>query len=158
MPPKRDKAIKDIVYQSDMENIISHCKVCRVAMIDNEEPYLLAFCFGYRNKTIYLHCAKEGKKIDVLKKNNRVCVLFDTDHDIFARHEEVACSWRLRYRSVLAYGNAEIVEDYDEKTEGLDCIMRSFSDREFNYSPPSVKNVAVIKIKIERMTGRSFEY
>ncbi|MFP4023898.1 MAG: pyridoxamine 5'-phosphate oxidase family protein [Thiohalospira sp.] len=155
---KRDKAIQDIVGMDELEAIIKKCKVCRVGMVDGDSPYVLAMNFGYEDQTIWLHCAKEGKKIDILKRNNKVCLEFDTDHKIFARHEHVACSWRYAYRGVLVHGHALFVEDYEEKMKGLNILMKNFSDREFEYSKPAVNNILVIKIPVESITGRSFEY
>lgn len=153
-----DKAIKDIHDPAALEDIIRRSKVCHVGMIDGNRPYVLAFNFGYHNKTIFLHCAQEGKKIEILKKNNQVCIEFDTDHELFARHEKVACSWRYRYRSVICYGKAEFVEGFQEKTESLKIFMSQYSDRDFSFSKPAVNNIRIIKIKIEQWSGRSFEY
>jgi len=155
---KRDRSIKDIVDQKQKEDIINKSKVCHVSFVDNGKPYVLAFCFGYKNNVIYLHTAKEGKKLKILQKNNNVCVVFDTDHELFHRHEHIACSWRLKYRSVIAFGKAEFVEDYDEKIEGLEIFMHNYAEREFEFSKPSVDNVEIIRIIIDEMTGRSFEY
>lgn len=154
----RDKAIKDITNKDEILDVISKCKVCHIGFVDNETPYVLAFNFGYKDNTIYIHCAKEGHKIEILKKNNQVCVVFDTDHDLFARHQEVACSWRMRYKSVMAWGKAEILNDYNQKVEGLNIFMKNYSELDFNFSAPSVNNVNVICIKIEKITGRKFEY
>jgi len=158
MAKVREKAIKDIIEDVELEQIIRKCKVCHLGMIDQDQPYVLGFNFGYSNKTIWLHGAKEGKKIDVIQANNNVCVYFDTDHELFFRDEPVACSWRWRYRSVLAYGKAIILEDFDQKVEGLNIIMKNFTDRTFEYSKPAINNVMVMKIQIDRWTGRSFEY
>ena len=155
---KRDKAIRDIINFSEIENIIKRAKVCHVGMVDGNSPYVLGFNYGYQNRTIYLHCAKEGKKIDILRNNNNVCVEFDTDHDYFFRHEHVACSWRMRYRSVIVFGKAIFVEKYEEKIEGLKIFMNHYSDKNFDFSPPSVDNIEIIKIIIEQATGRQFEY
>ncbi|HSH50614.1 MAG TPA: pyridoxamine 5'-phosphate oxidase family protein [Bacteroidales bacterium] len=155
---KRDKAIQDIVGMDELEAIIKKCKVCRVGMADGNSPYVLAMNFGYEDQTIWLHCGKEGKKVDILKRNNKVCLEFDTDHKIFARHEHVACSWRYAYRGVLVHGHALFVEDNEEKMKGLNILMKNFSDREFEYSKPAVNNILVIKIPVESITGRSFEY
>lgn len=155
---KRDKTIKDITDGQELEDIIKRSKVCHIGMVDGEKPYVLAFNFGYRNKTIYFHTARVGKKLDILKKNSNVCVEFDVDHELFSRHEHVACSWRMKYRSVIAYGKAVIIEDYDEKVEGLKIFMKNYSDKEFEFSPPSVNNINIIKIEVENMTGRKFEY
>src|SRR3989339_641446 len=97
---KRDNAIKDIIELDELEAILKKCKICRVGMVDVDTPYVLAMNFGYEDQTLWLHCAKEGKKVDILKHNNKVCIEFDTDHKLFARHEQVACSWRFAYRSV----------------------------------------------------------
>lgn len=155
---QRDKAIKDIVRKEEMLEIINQCKFCHIGFVDGDMPYVLGFNFGYEDNIIYLHCAKEGKKLDIIRKNNNVCVMFDTGHEFFHRHEHVACSYRMRYKSVMAIGKAYIVDDYDEKMKGLQILMRQYSDRSFEYSKPSVDNVVIIKIEIEKMTGRKFEY
>jgi len=155
---RRDRTIKDINKAEIQEEIIKDCKVCHISFVDGNKPYGLAFCFGYEDRTIYLHTSIAGKKLDILKKNNNVSIIFDTDHKLFYRHENMACSWRMRYRSVIVTGKAEFVEDYDEKIKGLEIFMRNYADREFEYSKPSVDNVNVIKIKVDQMTGRSFEY
>lgn len=155
----RDKAVKDILQKNELEEVINKCKVCHVGMIDeNNFPYVLGFNFGYQDEMIYIHTSQEGRKIDVLKNNNNVCVYFDADLDLFARHEKVACSWRMRYRSVLVNGKAEFVNDFDEKVEALNIFMKNYSDLEFNYSKPAINNVNIIKIKVDSWTGRSFEY
>ncbi len=155
---KRDNAIKDIIELSDLEEVIGKCKICRVGMVDGDEPYVLAMNFGYEDQTVWLHCAKEGKKVEILKRNNKVCLEFDADHKLFARHEHVACSWRFAYRSVLIHGNALFVEDYDEKIKGLNIFMKNYSDADFEYSKPSVDNIFIIKVPVGSITGRSFEY
>ena len=155
---KRDNAIKDIIELHKLEEIIKKCKICRVGMVDGDVPYVLAMNFGYEDQTVWLHCAKEGKKIDILKRNNKVCIEFDTDHKLFARHDHVACSWRYAYRSVLVHGNAILIDNYNEKIKALNIFMKNYSDREFEYSKPSVDNILIIKIPVESITGRSFEY
>ena len=158
MKVKRDKAIKDISNLDELEAIIYRCKNCYVAMVDGNRPYVLGFNFGYKDKTIYLHTLAYGKKIEILKKNPNVCVEFDIDHRLFSRHEHVACSWRMAYKSVLAYGKVNFVEDYDEKLKGLKILMQNYSDKEFKFNKPSVDNILILKIPIEEITGRSFEY
>jgi len=155
---QRDKAIKDIVRKDEMLDVINRAKICHVGFVDGDKPYVLGFNFGYENDNIYLHCAREGKKLEILEKNNNVCVFFDVDHEFFHRHEKVACSYRMRYKSVMAIGKAYIIDNYDEKIKALNVIMKHYTDKEFEYSKPSVDNVKIILIKIEKMTGRKFEY
>ena len=142
-----------------MERIILKCDVCYIGMVDqNSEPYVLPFNFGYKDNTIYLHSAQTGKKINILENNNRVCVAFSTDHVLRWVNEDVACSWGMKYRSVLAYGRVEFIEDYDEKVEALNVVMSNYSDNKFEYSKPAVMDVKTYKVVIERMEGRAYGY
>ena len=55
-------------------------------MMDGEWPYLLAMNFAYSYEDgqliIYLHSAKEGKKLDLLRKDDHVCFEMDYDHEM----------------------------------------------------------------------------
>ena len=121
-------------------------------------PYLLPMNFGFKDGVIYIHGAQKGKKIDILKVNPQVCVNFSTDHQLRFQSEEVACSWSMRYRSVLAYGRVEFITDPTEKISALDIVMAQYSDRSFLYNPPSIREVNVWKIKVDRFEGRIFGY
>jgi nitroimidazol reductase NimA-like FMN-containing flavoprotein (pyridoxamine 5'-phosphate oxidase superfamily) len=65
----------------ELIEIINGYKVCRLAMVDNSEPYVVPLNFGYRRDdsviTILLHCAREDRKINILKQNNQVCIEMD---------------------------------------------------------------------------------
>jgi nitroimidazol reductase NimA-like FMN-containing flavoprotein (pyridoxamine 5'-phosphate oxidase superfamily) len=114
--------------------------------------------FGYSDNVIYLHGNPKGKKNDILSANPFVCLSFSTDHDLRYVNEEVACSWSMRYRSVLVYGKVEFLQTAEEKIKGLNIIMAHYSDREFSYSEPAVREVQVYKVVIERMEGRAYGY
>jgi hypothetical protein len=155
---KRDKAIEDIRDKGQMEEIIGQCSICHVGMVDGDRPYVLAFNFGYHDGAIYLHCAQEGKKLEVLRRNPKVCVEFNTGHELFARKARIACTWRWRYRSVLAHGKAELIEDYNRKVDALNVLMGNYTEMDFAYAKPAVNNVMIIRIAVEEMSGRQFEY
>ena len=126
-------------------------------MVDeNQRPYVVPFNFGYKDMTIYLHSGQAGKKIDILKKNNNVCVAFSTGHSLSAQTESVACSYIMSYKSVICYGKVEFIEEYEKKIEALNIIMKQYIDRNFTYSAPSVKNVLVYIVIVEEMTAKEF--
>ena len=150
---------RPLSLQEELDRIIQKCDVCYIGMVDPQnEPYVLPFNFGYREKTIFLHSARAGKKIDILKENNSVCVAFSTDHELRWVNEEVACSWGMRYRSVLAYGKVVFIDDYDEKVEALNVIMSNYSDLNFQYNKPAVDDVQPIKVIVDKMEGRAYGY
>lgn len=140
------------------ENIINEAIVCRIALVDGEKPYILPFNFGYENKTLYLHSASEGKKIDIIKKNNNVSISFDIDHELFHRDEGVACSYGMKYRSVIITGKMTDINDYNEKVRVMNIFMLKYAGKEFSYNAPAIKNVKVFKVEIEEMTGKKYGY
>ena len=148
-----------IGLKEEIERIIGKCEVCYVAMVDEEnKPYVIPMNFGYKDDCIYLHSSQTGKKIDILKKNSNVCVSFSTDHLLRWQSENVACSYSMKYRSVLAYGKVEFVEDSNQKIEALNIIMSQYTKKEFSYSEPAVKDVKVFKVVVEKLEGRAYGY
>lgn len=69
-------------------------------------------CGGNGAFTFYCHSAKEGKKLDVIRKN--ASVAFEMDCQNALQHGETACTHSYYYASVLGEGKAEILEG-DEK-------------------------------------------
>jgi nitroimidazol reductase NimA-like FMN-containing flavoprotein (pyridoxamine 5'-phosphate oxidase superfamily) len=142
-----------------MEAIIRKCQSCSIAMADREgNPYVIPMNFGYKDDVVYFHGSSQGKKVDLLKDRPGICINFSTDHQLRYVNEEVACSWSMRYRSVIVYGKAEFVTDPSEKVNCLNIIMSQYSDKGFAYSEPAVRDVMVFKVKVEKMEGRSYGY
>jgi len=147
---RKDKEIHEL---SEIEFVIRRSNVCRLAMCDEGVPYIVPLCFGYKDRTLWFHSAKHGKKIGILKKNNRVCVEFDSDHEI--RSGESACKYSMKYRSVIAFGKASFIEDIEEKRKASDIIMGQYSSEEtFEYSDKALENILIIRVDIEDMTGK----
>jgi nitroimidazol reductase NimA-like FMN-containing flavoprotein (pyridoxamine 5'-phosphate oxidase superfamily) len=107
---------------------------------------------------IYLHSAPEGKKISILEHNNQVCIAFSSDYLLRYQHEEVACSWSMKYRSVLAYGQIEFLEDLSDKARALNVIMKKYAGRDYTFGTPALMNVKVYQCVVERFEGRAYGY
>jgi nitroimidazol reductase NimA-like FMN-containing flavoprotein (pyridoxamine 5'-phosphate oxidase superfamily) len=143
----------------DILDVIQKCDVCYVSMVTpDNSPYLIPMNFGFADNTLLLHSAKEGKKIDILKNNPKVCVVFSTDHQLRWQHEKVACSWSMKYRSVLAYGEVEFVDSLEEKEKLLRFFMKNYSDQNFKFSKPSLKEVQVLKVPIQKLEGKAYGF
>jgi uncharacterized protein len=145
---------------TEIEEIILKCDACYLGMADsNGNPYVLPFNFGYRDGVLYLHSGPGGKKFDVLKENDRACAAFSVDHQLRGRHENVACSYFMKYRSVLLHGHIGMIGQYDEKIMALNIIMEKYTGRgDFSYNPPAVNNVRTFKMTVEKAEGRTFGY
>jgi len=150
---------RPIISKPENEAVIRKCQSCNIAMVDPEgKPYVIPMNFGYADDHVYFHGSATGKKVDVLKNRADICIAFSTDHELRYVDEEVACSWSMRYRSVLVYGKAEFVEDPDEKINILNVIMAHYAERKFEYNAPSIREVMVFKVKVDKMEGRIYGY
>jgi uncharacterized protein len=144
----------------DIDSIIGKCDACYLGMVgDDAVPYVIPMNFGYHEGNLYLHAGPGGKKFDILKKNNRACATFSTDHELRGRHEGVACSYFMKYRSVLLHGRIEMIEDFDEKVTALNIMMKKYTGKgDFKYNAPAVNNVQAFRLVVEKAEGRSFGY
>jgi len=70
----------------------------------------------------------------------------------------VACSYSMKYRSVLASGKAVFLEKPEDKVEALNIIMSQYTDREYTYNVPAVRDVCVFKVALETLEGRAYGY
>ena len=146
---RKDREITD---RAEIEGIIREATVCRIGLADSNEPYVVPLSFGYGDGAVYLHSAPEGKKIDMLKKNPRCC--FEVDICDRLVKGDKTCSWGMRYRSVIGSGRAEILSDPAEKRYGLTIIMQHYGGGTFDFSDEDIKNVAVIRIIPDSLTGK----
>lgn len=146
---------QEIKDKSIIDKILSTSEICRLGFIDNDRAYILPFNYGYQDGFIYIHCAREGKKIDLIRKNNLVCIEIEQIAKI-ERYKK-ACKWETRYRSLTGYGKIEIITDYEQKRKGLDVIMkhnRADASHDLNYEKSKVDSILILKVEITEVTGK----
>jgi len=140
-----------------IEAIIRQCDICFIGVVDpDNKPYVLPMNYGYKDQVIYLHSAPEGRIMDILENNNNICITFSTDNELVFQHPEVACSYRMKSKSVVVMGKVQFIEAMDEKTEALNILMKTYSEKEFKYSDPAVRNVKIWKIPMDEVTCKEF--
>ncbi len=143
---------KEITDKKEIENILKKSQICHVAMVDKDKPYIVPMNFGYENKTLFFHSAIEGRKINVIKKNPNLC--FEVEQVVQFKKAKLACDWSIEYKSVIGEGRAQLLYDPEEKREGLDIIMAQYSGRTFEYPSEMLEKTLVIKLVIDKMTGK----
>ncbi len=146
---RKDREITD---RGIIDEIIKQAQVCRMAMVDGDIPYIVPMCFGYQDNTLYFHSAKEGKKLDILKSNNNVCVEFDSNHELTSTYHP--CKSTMKYRSVIGFGKAALVENPEEKQKALTVIFNQYSSEAPHFPRNSVDDTVVIKVDIDRISGK----
>jgi uncharacterized protein len=124
---------KEIKNKNMIESILQEADHCVVALSDNNSPYIVPMNFGYKNQTLYLHSSKEGKKIEILKVNNKVSFGVEINIEIVKKRKP--CNWGMKYKSVVGKGYAYFINDSEKKKEALDIIMAKYSNNaHFEYS------------------------
>lgn len=146
------KADREITDSGKILSFIDGCSTIRVGMFDEKYPYIVPLSFGWEQKdgitVLYFHCAKEGKKIDLLTNNGCVCV----EADDFGGYVKTAHGVTSDYQSVIAFGRAEEVSGL-EAVHGLRLLLEHCGIE--GYDPEkcmAMGIVSVYKITVEQMT------
>jgi len=142
--------------RDEINGIIKSCKTCFLAMAENDSPYILPMNFALDGDTVILHSAQSGRMWETLKKNPKVCINWTSGEDLAWQDVKVGCSYRVKSKSVLVEGVAKMINEYEEKERCLTKLMAQYSDREFKFSAPSVRNVGIIKVQINNISAKEF--
>ncbi len=149
---RQDKALSD---EAEMERILGSARYITLAMCAEGEPYLVVLNHGYdpAQRRIYFHCAREGRKIDILRANPRVWgVAFEDLGYLDGKCDHA-------YRSVMFGGKARFAENEDEKRTALEVMIRQQeSDPEKviteQLAPESIRNITIGVVEIEETSGK----
>lgn len=150
---RNDREIKNF---DDIVSVMEKCGICRLAIHDEEFPYILPLNFGMRAAdrriTLYFHGALKGKKYELLAKNNKVGFEMDCSHRLVTNADEGKCT--MEYESVIGQGIIDMVPE-DEKLEALDILMAHYPvDKSFKYNMSFVPATAVMKLTVQSLTGK----
>jgi len=139
-----------------MDEIIERADVCRIALSCDDVPYLVTMNFGYRKgdkPALFFHSAGQGKKLDIIRRNNLACFQVTLDHELI--ETRIRCNCGMRYRSVVGLGRISFVTDKAEKIEGLNAIVRHYygQDRP-RYTDAYVEATTVLRLDIQEISGK----
>lgn len=144
---------KEITNKDQISQVIKKCQVCRLALSQNDIPYIIPVSFGYDGKTLYFHSANDGQKVDILSINNNVCFEFESGVEIIV-DETKPCNWSFSFQSVIGFGKAEELLSPEDKIKGLQHIMAQYSEKEWGFETLPLNGLRVYEIKIESITGK----
>jgi nitroimidazol reductase NimA-like FMN-containing flavoprotein (pyridoxamine 5'-phosphate oxidase superfamily) len=143
---------REIAERKDVEQVLSRAQVCYLGLSDGKNPYVVPVNFGYEDRALYFHSAPMGKKVELLRKNDAVS--FACHMDATLVRGSTACAWSMKYRSVIGFGRARILEDPKEKEAGLEVLMRHYGKGPFLFDPAVLEKTLVIRVDVERLTGK----
>ena len=152
---RKDRQITDL---EAIRAILDKAKVLHLAMIDGDRPYVVPLNYGYTLEngalTLYLHSAREGRKLDVLRQNDRVAFVLETDVSPVSGGD-IPCKYGEAYASVMGEGTAVLLDDPVQKIEALQILMKTQTGREFAFTPAMAESVAVIRVNVDSFTAKA---
>jgi nitroimidazol reductase NimA-like FMN-containing flavoprotein (pyridoxamine 5'-phosphate oxidase superfamily) len=152
---RKDKEIADI---NEKLKIIDKNKVCRLALADGNQPYIIPLNYGYSFEngvlTLYFHSACEGKKLEIIKKNKLAC--FEVDCGGALVEGEKPCSYTFVFESIIGTGRIILLSTAAEKMDGLNKLMKHQTGKHeaYRFDEKMVERVAVYKMVVEEFTGK----
>ncbi|MBM3188818.1 MAG: pyridoxamine 5'-phosphate oxidase family protein [Chloroflexi bacterium] len=148
---------REITDPAALEDILRRARVLRLGLYDGRRPYVVPLSYGWSPGCLYVHSAREGRKVEILRQSPQVCFEVDLDHELVRGAR--ACAWGVRYRSVIGYGRASFVEDPAEVRRALDAIMvQHGGSAQETYDERSLQTVLIIRIDVEELTGKQAGY
>ena len=166
---RKDREIKDPSVDSDTSKvglfghptsaimpILQKADVCRIAMCNDNVPYIVTMNFGIgkNGASLYFHSAYEGKKINILQKNNLVCFQVDIEREFFLH--SVSCGCSMAYQSVVGMGRISFVDDLSEKLEALQAIMTHYTNQsEHVFKEELVSRTMIMRLDISEISAKA---
>jgi len=148
---------REVREQNDLADILLKADTCHLALIDGDRPYLVALNYGLvwtgRLPVLYFHCAKTGKKLDLVAVNGTAFFMVDTDHRLVGGVTD--CDWGMDYASVAGEGIVTVVDDMTERKAGLDALMGHYTGRtEFSYDGRVFAMTTILKLTVTSLSGK----
>ena len=147
---------REVTDRDEILHILDESKIVHVGLVDEDEPYVIPMNYGYLmddGLTIYLHSATKGYKLDLIRKNPKV--FLEMECDLVPIEGKMACQYGMAYRSLMARGTAEIIEDVEEKKQAMSILMKTQTGKDFVFDDKLVSIVSVVKIKVSEYTAKA---
>lgn len=151
---RKDREVTDMAR---IMEIVQQCDCCRLGIQDGEGVYIVPLNYACVHEngatSLYFHCAREGKKLDLLRANPVVGFEMDTAHQLVSG--EKACDFTFRFSSVIGTGIASPVVDAQEKIRALSLIVGHFApDQHWNVTEAQAQGVTVVRVDVREMTAK----
>ena len=147
------RRIKQLLSKEETISVLKRNTCGTLALIgDDNYPYAVPLSYVYVDGKLYFHSAKEGHKIDAVKKNEKASFC------IIEQNQIVPEKYTTHYRSVIAFGKVRLLEDVNDMERIATALAMKYSAdfkdgirEEINAYR---KNLAIIEMSVEHITGK----
>ena len=150
---RQNRQVTDL---AEIKTILEEIKVARLGMFDGKRVYVVPLNHGFEMEEdgkiiFYLHCAKVGRKVEILKKNPEVCIELDGRHELM--NANAPCDHSYYYASLIGNGAVEFVDDFAEKAYALELVMKHQTGKtDWTFDEKWVNAVCIMKLVLTDYT------
>lgn len=153
---RKDRQVLD---EGAIGHILQDSEYCHLALSAADRPYAVPLNFGYvwdgSRLSLYFHCAHEGEKLDVLRANPRAAVSMVAEAEVYSKDVDIACKYSSSFRSLVARGRVDVVEDKEEKIRGLELLMSHYAPgKHFEIGEAEAEKTTVLRFVAEEVTAK----
>lgn len=120
---------------------------------DDDYPYTVPVSYAFKEDKLFFHCAKEGHKLDSIKRNNKVTFC------IIDKDEVIQNTFTTHFRSVSIFGRARILTEDSEKRNALESLIEKYSPDYIKEGQKEIESgwsgVCLVEVQIEHITGKA---
>lgn len=141
---------KEVSSREEIDTYIRKATICRVGLVDGDEAYIVPMDFGYEDGCFYFHCAKEGRKIDIIRHSAKASFELEIDHGLKMDKDAYKCTHH--FVCVMGTGTIAIVEGEAERMKGLKALMGQYTQGMYDMTERCKEKVHVLRLKIETIS------
>ncbi len=147
---------KEITGKDEIEEILLTAMVGRLGTCAHDIPYITPMNFVYDKETskIFLHCANEGRKLENIRINQRICFEVEEVKNVLVK--QPTCGSSVAYRSVIIFGSIKILSDHTAKDYALQKLADKYAPQnpKVPFSDAMLNKTNVLEIEIKEMTAK----
>lgn len=140
--------------------LIDNCTNGIMALTTGEDtPYCLPLSFVRKDRSLYFHGAKEGRKTDLMRACPKVCITFVGRDD--PTYQAESNNYTTMFASAIVTGTAHEVLEDEEKIEALrllcqELLPEAMTGDNFDRAiAASLSATAVWRIDMEELSGKA---
>ncbi|MCP9333181.1 pyridoxamine 5'-phosphate oxidase family protein [Lentilactobacillus hilgardii] len=155
---RTDRELTDI---SQIKSILADAEVIHLGIRTDRYPYVVPTNYGYEfdtnnQLTLYIHGAPVGHKRDLIAEDGRVGFAIDTDGQVLNPKDPDHDTPSFKYRSIMGYGDAKLVDDLDQKRYALQrSALHEVGHEWSNLPDAAVEHVGIIQITVNQFTAKA---
>jgi uncharacterized protein len=119
-PPSTHREIVRLpaLTDNEVEDLLASEKICRMALNDDPQPYIIALDYLYLDGKLYFHLADYGRKMEMIKRDPHVSVEIDN-----------FCNSTGDFATITLMGQIKRVTNKAEKVKAAEALIGTVKAR-----------------------------